>query len=112
MLLKKLLLIIIILFGLNFTSSAQIKPSDPEVKYVNFYPSPATTVISFDFQYSAYDSYSLLIFNFMGKKVYEAKITSGHLDISLTDFYRGVYIYQVRDVDSRILESGKFQVIK
>jgi hypothetical protein len=110
--LKKILLIIIILFGLNFTSSAQNKTSDPEEKLVNFYPSPATTVISFDFQYSADDSYSLLIFNFMGKKVYEAKITSQHLDISLTDFYRGIYIYQLRDIDSRILESGKFQVIK
>jgi type IX secretion system substrate protein len=110
--LKNLLIITIILFGLNFTSSAQTKTSDTEVKLVNFYPSPASAVISFDFQSGGVNSYSLLLFNFMGKKVYESKIISQHLDILLTDFYRGIYIYQLRDIDGHILESGKFQVIK
>jgi hypothetical protein len=112
MLLKYSFIILIILFGLNFTSSAQIKSTDPEAKLVSLYPSPATTVISFDFQNSADNSYDLLLFNFMGKQVYETKITGPHLDISLTDFYRGIYIYQLRDGDGRILESGKFQVLK
>jgi hypothetical protein len=112
MLLRNLLIIILFLFGLNFTSSAQNKVSDPEEKLVNFYPSPATTVISFDIQYSSDDMYQLVLFNFMGKQVYQTKVTAQHLDIYLTDFCRGIYIYQLRDSDGKILESGKFQVVK
>jgi len=48
----------------------------------------------------------------MGKKVTEIKPVTQHIDVSLSDFYRGVYIYQLRDKDGQILESGKFQVLK
>ena len=33
-------------------------------------------------------------------------------NINLTDYNRGVYIYQVRDHDGKVVESGKFQVSK
>jgi hypothetical protein len=42
----------------------------------------------------------------------EMKATEPKLTISLTDFYRGVYIFQVRDGQGNIVESGKFQVVK
>jgi hypothetical protein len=32
--------------------------------------------------------------------------------INLTDFSRGVYIYQLKDKTGRMVESGKFQVSK
>jgi hypothetical protein len=32
--------------------------------------------------------------------------------INLSDFPRGVYVYQLRDKTGRIVESGKFQVSK
>ena len=106
--LKYFLLIPILLFGLNFTSSAQ----SSDGKLVNFYPSPATTVINFDLQVDPSDHYKLQVFNFMGSKVYEAKDIPAHIEISLTDFYRGVYIFQLRDEEGHIIESGKFQVVK
>lgn len=28
------------------------------------------------------------------------------------NYYRGIYIYQLRDLNGRMIESGKFQVIK
>jgi hypothetical protein len=34
------------------------------------------------------------------------------MSINLTDFSRGIYIYQIRDKSGRMLDSGKFQVAK
>ena len=69
-------------------------------------------MINFDFQRGYNNTYSLLIFNFMGKKVYELKNTPPTLNVNLEDFYRGIYIFQLRDKNGIILESGKFQVVK
>ena len=79
---------------------------------VNFYPNPATSVINFDFQRGVDKTYSLQIFNFMGKKVYEVKTIAPRMNINLDEFYRGIYIFQLRDKNGSILESGKFQVNK
>jgi hypothetical protein len=113
--LKRLLIILIVLFGLNFTSFAQIKTpgsGDDIAKVLKFYPNPATTSIAFEFLADFDKSCSIQIYNFMGKKVYELKATSQIVTVPLEDFYRGIYIYQLRDKNGAILESGKFQVVK
>jgi hypothetical protein len=48
----------------------------------------------------------------MGKKVYEVKNTAPRITINLDDFYRGIYVFQLRDKNGLILETGKFQVVK
>ncbi len=42
----------------------------------------------------------------------ELKPTEQKITVALTDYYRGVYIFQLRDVQGNIVESGKFQVVK
>ena len=42
----------------------------------------------------------------------ELKISDQKITVPLTDFYRGVYIFQFRDLKGNIVESGKFQVAK
>ena len=101
--------------ALHFTSSAQVKPVRPvndELKTVKFYPNPATTFINFEFEKSNINSNSLLIFNFIGKKVEELKIVDVKMTISLIEYYRGIYIFQIRDKQGNIVDSGKFQVVK
>lgn len=34
------------------------------------------------------------------------------IKLSVSDYNRGVYVYQVRDRTGRLVESGKFQVSK
>ena len=58
------------------------------------------------------NSYTLEVYNFMGKKVYEVKKTPQRLSILLDEFYRGIYIFQLRNKNGVILQSGKFQVVK
>jgi hypothetical protein len=79
---------------------------------VRFYPNPATTQITFDFQKGFERGYSLQIFSFLGKKAFEASNMGNRTVVNLTDFNRGIYIYQLRDRNGKLVESGKFQVSK
>jgi len=114
--LKKIFTIIIVLLGITFTTFAQLKPNpegDPAVKTVKFYPNPAITAINFELPRGYYNkSYSLQIYNFMGRKVSETNAAAQRVAFSLDGFYRGVYIFQLRDQFGKIVESGKFQVVK
>jgi len=113
--LKKLFYILILLIGINFTSFAQTKnpaQGEPIAKLIKPYPIPATTVINFDFQYGYDKSFSLQIYNFMGKKIIEYTKMLPRIIVPLDDFYRGIYVYQLRDKEGKIIDSGKFQVVK
>ncbi|HRO47778.1 T9SS type A sorting domain-containing protein [Agriterribacter sp.] len=85
---------------------------EPAVKILKFYPNPATTIINFDFQKDYDRSYNLVIYNFLGKKVFELTGISLTNQVNLSDFTRGVYIFQLRNKNGKIIESGKFQVSK
>ncbi|MDZ4070311.1 MAG: T9SS type A sorting domain-containing protein [Sediminibacterium sp.] len=82
-------------------------------KVTRFYPNPATTVINFEFDKTVDRTYTLLITNFLGKRMTELRINESKITVSLDDqYYRGLYIYQLRDQSNRIIESGRFQVVK
>ncbi|MBC7937851.1 MAG: T9SS type A sorting domain-containing protein [Rhizobacter sp.] len=113
---NKIFYILILLVGINFTAFAQNKTSASDdnapAKLINFYPNPASSTITFEFTKGYDKSYSLEVYNFMGKKVYEVKRTPTRISINLDDFFRGVYIFQLRDKNGVIVQSGKFQVVK
>jgi len=85
---------------------------DPETKIVKFYPNPAISIITFDIQKKEEKTYSLQIYNFLGKKVYEASAVDQKTIVNLSDFFRGIYIFQLKDQTGKIVESDKFQVAK
>ena len=112
---KKIVYILILLIGINFTSFAQTKSpaqGEPIAKLIKPYPIPATTAINFEFLYGYDKNFSLQIYNFMGKKVNEFSKIPPMMIVPLDDFYRGIYVYQLRDKDGKIIDSGKFQVVK
>lgn len=111
---KKTIYILVFFIGLNFTAAAQNKSavSGGTAKVIKAYPTPATTVIYFDFV-SGYDrSYTFEIYNFSGKKVYELKNPTPKISLQLDDFTRGFYYYQLRDKAGRIVETARFLVLK
>lgn len=93
---------------------SQAKPSrvNDVIRVVKLYPNPATSYINFEFDKKSDQPYTVVIFSFIGKKVDELKVTDQKITISLTDYYRGIYIFQVRNEQGSIVESGKFQVVK
>jgi hypothetical protein len=114
--LKYIVYIFILIIGLNFTSLAQNKvstpPGDGQAKMIKLYPIPATSVINFDFV-SGYDkSLSFQVYNFTAKMVYELKSPSQKITLSLNDFSRGFYYYQLRDASGRVIETARFLVVK
>lgn len=48
----------------------------------------------------------------MGRKVKETNAAAQRVSFSLDGFYRGVYIFQLRDQYGKVVDSGKFQVVK
>lgn len=109
---KKVIIILsILVFGLNFHGFSQ-NNAESSNRIIKFYPNPASAFINFDFLRSYDVNYTLFIFNFMGKKIIEIKNTPSRINLNLVDFYRGVYIYQLRDKNGIIMETGKFQVVK
>lgn len=81
-------------------------------RIIKFYPNPATSVINFDFQKDYDKSYSFQIYSFVGKKVFELNNLAPKTIVNLTDFYRGIYIFQLRDRNGKVIDSGKFQVAR
>ena len=113
--LKRLFTILILLLGITFTSFAQNKVAlaiEPVAKITKFFPNPATSTINFELPVGYDKSYTLQLFNFMGKKMYELLPFNQRINVSLNGFYRGVYIFQLRDKSGKIIDSGRFQVIR
>jgi hypothetical protein len=116
--LKKFLLIVSIIL---LTSAANAQ-AQSRVAFVNaglqssvlrFYPNPATISITFDFQRSYEKGYSLQIYNaVIGRKMIEQNNLTDKTIIDLTNFTRGVYVYQLFDKTGKLVETGKFQVSK
>lgn len=101
--------------SIGFTAAAQVRTgadSEQAAKIVKFYPNPATTSINFELPKGYDKSYSIQIFNFMGKKVAEINATSLRINYVLDGLYRGIYIFQLRDKYGKVVDSGKFQVVR
>lgn len=115
------LYLIILFIAFTFLAQAQDQKSNDDATYasdvvkiktVKFYPNPAVDVIHFELLKAIPNDVVLQVYSFVGKKLYEAPVLAQKTSIPLTDFYRGVYIFQLRDKYGRIIESGKFQVNK
>jgi hypothetical protein len=86
-------------------------PPDAAAKVTRFFPNPAVSQITFEFENGTdKSSYSFEIYNFVGKKVYESQAVTSKTIVNVTDFYRGVYIFQLKDKGGKLIDSGKFQV--
>lgn len=108
------ILVSIILMS-TLEAKSQVHPStgaDQEAVLIKYYPNPAISVITFDFQKAVDKSCSFQIYNFLGKKVFEAPAVEQKTMINLSDFFRGIYIFQLKDQNGKILVTGKFQVSK
>jgi hypothetical protein len=102
-----------IMASLAVCGMAQDRQVVPEQVKVRFFPNPATSVINFEFIKSNPEStYTLQVYNFIGKKVSEIVVTNNRATVSLDNYFRGVYIFQLKDKTGKIIQSGKFQVAK
>jgi hypothetical protein len=86
--------------------------ADQKIRFIQVYPNPASISINFETTNLSDKNFVLTVYNFIGKKVDEIKLTTNKANISLANYYRGLYVYQLRDKQGQLVESGKFQVVK
>jgi hypothetical protein len=109
--LKQILLILSIILLITNQTPAQSKVSPiTATPIVRFYPNPATSFVTFDFQRSYEKGFAIQVFSFLGKKMFDGNNISQKTTINLSDYNRGIYIYQLYDHSGKLVESGKFQV--
>jgi hypothetical protein len=97
----------------TFRLEAQVRMGplpDIDNHLVRFYPNPAISQITFDIPKPSEKSYSIQIYSFLGKKVLEIQSFEQKTIVNVSDFYRGIYIFELKDPGGKVLESGKFQV--
>jgi hypothetical protein len=110
---KKLYITIFTVFTLlGFQANANIVlPADVVIQVARFYPNPASSSIIFEFKNFTKQN-RLQVYGFTGKRLIDMPVNDNRIQILLDGFYRGVYIFQLKDKDGNILDSGKFQVVK
>jgi len=88
---------------------ARISHPDPQEK-VKVYPNPAQSYITIDLQNSYQKGLNIVVYSFLGKKMYESQNVPEKTTLTLTDYNRGIYVYHITDQSGKILFTGKFQV--
>lgn len=86
--------------------------TDGKTKITRFYPNPATSFINFEFQTNLEKGHKLQINNFMGSKVIDMPVSGSKITVSLDGYFRGIYCFILSDKSGKIIDSGKFQVVK
>ena len=95
----------------SFSQKGSPQAASPgEVKNIRFYPNPASTTINFEFKDQVEKGTVLQVFNFLGRQVLSIPVSGSRISVNVTDLIKGVYIFQVRTTNGRILETNKFQV--
>lgn len=86
---------------------------DDQVRTVQCYPNPATSFVNFEFPANFDKSaYTIAVYSFIGKKMSEQSVSTPKITITLENYSRGLYVFQLKDKTGQIIESGKFQVVK
>lgn len=112
-----ILLFFILVIGASFSADEHIynqaNTSIVQHKIERFYPNPAVQFIHFDFNETVEKYFVLEVYNFIGRKMNNIPVIAKKITIYFDGNYtRGLYLFQLRDKSGRIVESGKFQVIR
>ncbi|TWI90693.1 T9SS type A sorting domain-containing protein [Chitinophaga japonensis] len=95
------------------TKTLPAREMEGGAKIVKLYPNPASSIINFEIQQHNNDRmYELIVYNFLGKQVDKLKNINARTTVDLGSYYSGVYIFQLRDREGNLVESGKFNVVK
>ncbi|BAV08586.1 hypothetical protein FLA_4632 [Filimonas lacunae] len=105
-----LLVMMLCAFEPDDLQNIDIWDTPTNVSVVKCYPNPAISYINFEFPQQIDKDYTLYIYSFVGKKMTELQVTNRKLILPLTGYYRGIYVFQLRDKTGKIIETGKFQV--
>jgi hypothetical protein len=106
-----LILVSLLFVNTSFSQKSVLQKADnQEVKSIRFFPNPASTTVTFEFNEAIEKGYSLQVYSFLGRQVLTVPVTGTRISINVSDLMKGVYIFQVRNASGRIVATNKFQV--
>ena len=102
---------------LSVEAGAQKQPDpapQPAVeKIVKLYPNPAVNYIIIDLRGYFKQGLTLqIIKGMMGTRMFSGTLSQEQVQLNLTDYPRGLYVYRLLDSSGQMIASGKFQVSK
>jgi zona occludens toxin (predicted ATPase) len=92
---------------------AQKAPATPDQEskpMVRFYPNPAINFITFDIKESVERGTTILVYSFLGRQIAAIPVNSQRVTVNISEYYRGIYVFQLRSPSGKVLETNKFQV--
>ncbi|MCE2757302.1 MAG: T9SS type A sorting domain-containing protein [Bacteroidota bacterium] len=109
---KSIFLILFSVFSLASFGQVKRVTMSEHVKRTVIYPNPARSFIQIQFKQQVPVPALLVVYNFIGKKQLELTNPGMNVYLDLSEFRRGLYIFQFKDKNGQIIDSGKFQVEK
>lgn len=94
--------------GLAWSGYVSTNDIDGVVNNVSVYPNPANSNISIECSVA---SNAVEILDIAGRKIGDYTMNANKVNIEITNFAKGFYIYQVVDNDNKVINRGKFEVI-
>jgi hypothetical protein len=110
----KFILSILVILALGTSGVLAQKPEQPSLPQrqpvVKFYPNPAVNFITFEFKEPVERGTVLQVYSFLGRQVSSLPVNSQRITLNLAEYFRGVYVFQLRSSSGKVLETNKFQI--
>ncbi len=113
---KNIVIISFLLFAVLGNAYAQKPMQTPDNRpennkvQVRFYPNPATNFINFEFKEPLERGATLQVFSFLGRQVASIQVQSQRVTVNVSEYFRGIYVFQLRLPSGKVVETNKFQV--
>jgi hypothetical protein len=99
--------------GKGYSQKPVVAQSDVQQStIVKFYPNPAVNFITFEIKEPVERGTVLQVYSFLGRQVGTVPVNAQRVTLNLSEFFRGVYVFQLRAPSGKVLETNKFQVSK
>jgi hypothetical protein len=100
-------------FGYLYAQKPPIVATNPDqTALVRFYPNPAVNLITFEIKEPVQRGTNILVYSFLGRQVASIPVNTQRITVGLNNYFRGIYVFQVKSPSGKILETNKFQVNK
>lgn len=94
----------------SYAQKPMATPVSEQNTLVKFYPNPAVNFITFEMKSPVERGTSLQVYSFLGRQVATVPVNSQRITVNVSEYFRGIYVFQVRASNGKVLETNKFQV--
>lgn len=85
-------------------------PVSAQKTIVKFFPNPAVNFITFEMKEPVERGASLQVYSFLGRQVASVPVNAQRVTVNVSDYFRGIYVFQLRLPNGKVVETNKFQV--